>query len=71
VLARVYVALAVATRNRKYVTDIHQPGPLAFVASAVVILGGFIASAVPPAVRKSERRGSAAFRVTRSFRSGQ
>lgn len=34
----------------KYVTDIHQPGPLAFVGSAVVILGAaVIASAVPAA----------------------
>jgi putative ABC transport system permease protein len=33
-----------------YVTDIHQPGPLAFVGSAVVILGAaVIASAVPAA----------------------
>jgi putative ABC transport system permease protein len=34
----------------KYVTDIHQPGALAFLASAVVILGAaMIASAVPAA----------------------
>jgi putative ABC transport system permease protein len=34
----------------KYVADIHQPGPLAFVASAFVILGAaVIASAVPAA----------------------
>jgi predicted permease len=42
---------AVLTRViAKYITDIHQPGPLAFVASAVVILGAaVIASAVPAA----------------------
>ena len=34
----------------KYVAEIHQPGPLAFVASAFVLLGAaVIASAVPAA----------------------
>jgi ABC-type antimicrobial peptide transport system permease subunit len=34
----------------KYVTEIHQPGALAYLASAVVILGAaVIASAVPAA----------------------
>jgi hypothetical protein len=32
------VGFALARTIAKYVTDIHQPGPLAFVASAVVIL---------------------------------
>jgi putative ABC transport system permease protein len=48
--AGVLVGLAVSRVIAKYVTDIHQPGPLAFVGSAVVILGAaVIASAVPAA----------------------
>jgi ABC-type antimicrobial peptide transport system permease subunit len=44
------VGFAVARVIAKYITDIHQPGPLAFVSSAVVILGAaVIASAVPAA----------------------
>jgi putative ABC transport system permease protein len=48
--AGVVVGFALSRTIAKYVTDIHQPGPLAFVASAVVILGAaVIASAVPAA----------------------
>jgi putative ABC transport system permease protein len=48
--AGVVVGFALARAIAKYVTDIHQPGPLAFVGSAVVILGAaVIASAVPAA----------------------
>ncbi len=48
--AGVVVGFALARTIAKYVTDIHQPGPLAFVGSAVVILGAaVIASAVPAA----------------------
>jgi predicted permease len=48
--AGVVVGFAMARVIAKYVTDIHQPGTLAFVASAVVILGAaVIASAVPAA----------------------
>jgi predicted permease len=48
--AGVVVGFALARAIAKYVTDIHQPGPLAFVGSAVVILGAaIIASAVPAA----------------------
>jgi putative ABC transport system permease protein len=44
------VGFALARIIAKYLTDIHQPGPLAFVGSAVVILGAaVIASAVPAA----------------------
>jgi putative ABC transport system permease protein len=44
------VGFALARAIAKYVTDIHQPGPLAFAGSAVVILGAaVIASAVPAA----------------------
>jgi putative ABC transport system permease protein len=48
--AGVVVGFALARGIAKYVTDIHQPGTLAFVGSAVVILGAaVIASAVPAA----------------------
>jgi len=48
--AGVVVGFALARTIARYVTDIHQPGPLAFVGSAVVILGAaVIASAVPAA----------------------
>ncbi|WP_158943724.1 ADOP family duplicated permease [Granulicella sp. S190] len=46
----VLVGLTLARAIAKYVTDIHQPGPFAFVGSAVVILiAAVIASAVPAA----------------------
>ena len=48
--AGVAVGFAVSRIIAKYVTEIHQPGALAFVASAAVILGAaVIASAVPAA----------------------
>jgi ABC-type antimicrobial peptide transport system permease subunit len=48
--AGVAVGFAVSRVVAKYVTEIHQPGALAFVASAVAILGAaIIASAVPAA----------------------
>jgi putative ABC transport system permease protein len=48
--AGVVVGFALSRVIGKYVTEIHQPGALAFVASAVVILGAaVIASAVPAA----------------------
>jgi ABC-type antimicrobial peptide transport system permease subunit len=48
--AGVVVGFALSHVIAKYVTDVHQPGTLAFVASAVVILGAaVIASAVPAA----------------------
>jgi ABC-type antimicrobial peptide transport system permease subunit len=48
--AGVVVGFALARLIAKYVTDIHQPGPLAFVGSALVILSAaVIASAVPAA----------------------
>jgi len=44
------VGFALARVIAKYLTDIHQPGALAFIRSAVVILGpAVIASAVPAA----------------------
>ena len=46
--AGVLVGFALTRVIAKYITEIHQPGPLAFVGSAVVILGAaVIASAVP------------------------
>jgi putative ABC transport system permease protein len=48
--AGVLVGVALSRVIARYVTEIHQPGVLAFVASAVVILGAaVIASAVPAA----------------------
>jgi predicted permease len=48
--AGVVVGFALTRVIAKYITDIHQPGTLAFVGSAVVILGAaIIASAVPAA----------------------
>jgi ABC-type antimicrobial peptide transport system permease subunit len=48
--AGVVVGFALARVVDKYVTGIHQPGALAFLASALVILGAaVIASAVPAA----------------------
>jgi len=48
--AGVVLGFAIARVLSNYVTEIHQPGALAFVASAVVILGAaVIASAVPAA----------------------
>jgi len=48
--AGVAVGFLVSRVVAKYVTEIHQPGALAFVASAVTILGAaIIASAVPAA----------------------
>ena len=48
--AGVVVGFALSRAIAKYVAEIHQPGALAFVASAVVILGAaVIASAVPAA----------------------
>jgi putative ABC transport system permease protein len=48
--AGLVLGFAISRAISKYVTEIHQPGPLAFVASAVVILvAAIIASAVPAA----------------------
>jgi predicted permease len=48
--AGVVVGFALARAIAKYVTEIHQPGPLAFVGSAVVIMcAAVIASAIPAA----------------------
>jgi putative ABC transport system permease protein len=49
--AGVLVGFALARAIAKYVTDIHQPGPLAFVGSAVVILGAAVVASAVPAVR--------------------
>jgi ABC-type antimicrobial peptide transport system permease subunit len=50
VAAGVVAGFALSRVIARYVTEIHQPGALAFVASAAVILGAaVIASAVPAA----------------------
>jgi len=47
----------------KYVAEIHQPGPLAFVASAVVILGAAIVASAVPAARAARVNASEALRT--------
>jgi putative ABC transport system permease protein len=47
----------------KYVADIHQPGPLAFVASAVVILTAAIVASAVPAMRAARVNASEALRT--------
>jgi predicted permease len=49
--AGVAIGFAVSRIVARYVTEIHQPGTLAFVASAVAILGAAIIAAAVPAVR--------------------
>jgi predicted permease len=47
----------------KYVAEIHQPGPLAFVASAVVILAAAIVASAVPAARAARVNASEALRT--------
>jgi putative ABC transport system permease protein len=47
----VVVGIALSRIIAKYVTDIHQPGTLAFVGSAVVILGAAVVASAVPAAR--------------------
>jgi predicted permease len=47
----------------KYVADIQQPGPLAFVASAVVILAAAVIASAVPAVRAARVNASEALRT--------
>jgi predicted permease len=47
----------------KYVADIHQPGALAFVASAVVILAAAIIASAVPAARAARVNASEALRT--------
>jgi putative ABC transport system permease protein len=49
--AGVVVGFALTRVIAKYVTDIHQPGTLAFVGSAVVILGAAVLASAVPAAR--------------------
>jgi putative ABC transport system permease protein len=49
--AGVVVGFVLARAIAKYVTDIHQPGPLAFVGSSVVILGAAVVASAVPAAR--------------------
>jgi ABC-type antimicrobial peptide transport system permease subunit len=47
----------------KYVADIQQPGALAFVASAVVILAAAIIASAVPAARAARVNASEALRT--------
>jgi putative ABC transport system permease protein len=49
--AGVVVGFALTRVIAKYITDIHQPGPLAFVGSAVVILAAAVLASAVPAAR--------------------
>jgi putative ABC transport system permease protein len=49
--AGVVVGFILARAIARFVTDIHQPGPLAFVGSAVVILGAAVVASAIPAAR--------------------
>jgi putative ABC transport system permease protein len=49
--AGVVLGFALARAIAKYVTDIHQPGLLAYVGSAVVILGAAVIASYIPAAR--------------------
>jgi ABC-type antimicrobial peptide transport system permease subunit len=47
----------------KYVAEIHQPGALAFVASAVVILGAAVIASAVPAMRAARVNAVEALRA--------
>jgi putative ABC transport system permease protein len=49
--ADVVAGFALVRAIARYVTDIHQPGPLAFVGSAVVLLGSAVVAAAVPEER--------------------
>src|SRR5580704_13379348 len=49
--AGVVAGFALSRAIAKYVTDIHQPGTLAFIGSALVILGAAVIASAVPALR--------------------
>jgi predicted permease len=61
--AGVVVGFALSHVIAKYVTDIHQPGALAFVASAVVILGAAVVASAVPAARAARVNAVEALRA--------
>jgi ABC-type antimicrobial peptide transport system permease subunit len=52
--AGVAIGFAVSRIVAKYVSEIHQPGSLAFVASAVAILGAAVIASAVPAMRAAK-----------------
>jgi predicted permease len=61
--AGVVVGFALSRVIGKYVTEIHQPGPLAFVASAAVILGAAVIASAVPATRAARVNAVEALRT--------
>jgi len=61
--AGVVIGFALSRVIGKYVTEIHQPGPLAFVASAVVILAAAVIASAVPAARAARVDASEALRT--------
>ena len=49
--AGVVAGFALVRAIARYVTDIHQPGPLACVGSALVLLGSAVVASAVPAAR--------------------
>jgi predicted permease len=60
--AGLVVGFALARAIGKYVTEIHQPGALAFVASAAVILGAAVIASAVPAARAASVNAAEALR---------
>ncbi|HTF69231.1 MAG TPA: FtsX-like permease family protein, partial [Edaphobacter sp.] len=52
--AGVAIGFAVSRIVAKYVSEIHQPGSLAFVASALAILGAAVIASAVPAMRAAK-----------------
>ena len=63
VAAGVVVGFALARAAGNYVAEIHQPGALSFVASAVVILGVAVIASAAPAVRAARVNAVEALRA--------
>jgi hypothetical protein len=61
--AGVVLGLILSRVIGKYVAEIHQPGALAFVASAVVILAAAIVASAAPALRAARVNASEALRA--------
>jgi putative ABC transport system permease protein len=63
VAAGVVLGFALARAVGKYITEIHQPGALAFIASAVVILAAAVIASTAPAARAAKVNAVEALRA--------
>jgi ABC-type antimicrobial peptide transport system permease subunit len=61
--AGVVVGFALARAAGRYVTEIHQPGALSFIASAVVILAAAVIASAAPAARAAKVNAVEALRA--------